>query len=245
MRNLVLKLARAIKKNPDFKIDDRMPTTAILAMLWTTGLAFLRGLWRRPWLGGAQGMLFIGKHVTIRNPRLVNVGRSFVAEDYTEIQGLSAEGVRIGNHVTMARYAMIRPSGYYGGEIGVGFQIGDGSNIGAFAYMGAAGGIRIGRNVMMGPRVSILAEQHNFDRTDVPMKSQGTVRKGIIIGDDVWLGANCCILDGVTVGEGAIIATGAVVTKDVPPFAIAGGVPARVIRMRGEGEAPPASGPES
>lgn len=151
MRNLVLKFARAIKKNPDFRIDDRMPTTAILAMLWTTGLAFLRGLWRRPWLGGARGMLFIGKHVTIRNPRLVSVGRSFVAEDYSEIQGLSAEGVRIGNNVTMARYAMIRPSGYYGGEIGVGFQIGDGSNIGAFAYMGAAGGIRIGRNVMMGP----------------------------------------------------------------------------------------------
>ena len=48
MRNLVLKLARAIKKNPDFHIDGRMPTTAVLAMLWTTGLAFLRGLWRRP-----------------------------------------------------------------------------------------------------------------------------------------------------------------------------------------------------
>lgn len=236
MRNAVLRLARAIKKKNDFKIDERMPTTAVLAMLWTTGLAFARGLWRRPWLGGARGMLFIGKQVTIRNPRLVTVGRSFVAEDFTEIQGLCSQGVRIGNNVTMARYSMIRPSGYYGGEIGVGFEIGDGSNIGAYSYMGAAGGITIGRNVMMGPRVSILAEQHNFERTDAPMKSQGTTRKGIVIGDDVWLGASCCILDGVTIGEGAIVATAAVVTKDVPPYAIVGGVPAKVIRMRGEGQ---------
>ncbi len=88
---------------------------------------------------------------------------------------------------------------------------------------------------MMGPRVSLLAEQHVIDRVDIPMREQGTRRKGIIIEDDVWLGANCCVLDGVTVGRGAVVGAGAVVTKDVPPFAIVGGVPARIIRMRTEG----------
>lgn len=232
MRSFVIKLVRAVKRNPDYRIDERMPTSALLSMLWMVAVSLLRGMWRRLWIGRVEGLLFVGKHVTIRNPRMLSVGRSFVAEDYTEIQALSAEGVRIGSNVTMARFAQIRPSGYYGGELGVGFEIGDNSNIGAFAYIGAAGGIRIGKNVMMGPRVSLLAEQHNIERTDVPMKDQGTSRKGIVIENDVWLGANCCVLDGVTVGTGAVIAAGAVVSKDVPPFAIVGGVPAKIIRMR-------------
>jgi len=239
MRHLVLKLVRTVKRNPNYHIDDAMPTSAVLAMLWTVSLSVLRGLWRRPWIGRVRGVLFVGKHVTIRNPRLLQVGRSFVAEDYTEIQALSRDGVKIGDNVTMARYAMIRPSGYYGGELGVGFEIGDNSNIGAFAYVGAAGGIKIGRNVMMGPRVNLLAEQHVTDRTDVPMRDQGTVRRGIVIEDDVWLGANCCVLDGVTIHTGAIVAAGAVVTKDVPPYAVVGGVPARGIRVRGEGRGEP------
>jgi len=238
LRPVVLKLVRAVKRNPNYRIDERMPSSALMAMLWGLGLALLRGCWRRLWLGQARGLLFIGKHVTIRNPRMVRVGRSFVAEDYTEIQGLSQNGVRIGDNVTMARFAQIRPSGYYGGEIGVGFEIGDNSNIGAYCYVGAAGGIRIGNNVMMGPRVSLLAEQHVIERVDIPMREQGTTRKGIVIEDDVWLGANCCVLDGVTVGRGAVVAAGAVVTKDVPPFAIVGGVPARIIRMRTEGQEP-------
>lgn len=237
MRSLLLLLVRKAKGDPSYSFDERMPTSAMASMLWVMSLAVMRGMWRRLWIGEARGLMFIGKHVTIRNPRLLRVGRGFVAEDYTEIQALSQNGVQIGNSVTVARFAQIRPSGYYGGELGVGFQIGDNSNIGAFAYIGASGGIRIGNNVMMGPRVSLLAEQHVFDRTDTPMKSQGSTRKGIVIEDDVWLGANCCILDGVTVGTGSIVATGAVVTKDVPPYSIVGGVPARIIRSRkDEGE---------
>ena len=238
MRKLVVRLARALKKNPDFKIDDRMPLSAISAMLWSVMLSAIRGFCKRMWIGHVEGLLFVGKNVTIRNPRQLRVGRSFVAEDYCEIQALSQNGVKIGNSVTMARFSMIRPSGYYGGELGVGFEIGDNSNIGAYAYIGAAGGIRIGCNVMMGPRVSLLAEQHNIDVVDVPMKLQGTTRKGIIVEDDVWLGANACVLDGVTIGRGAVVASGAIVTKDVPPFAIVGGVPAKVIRFRGEEEHP-------
>ena len=85
---------------------------------------------------------------------------------------------------------------------------------------------------MMGPRVNLLAENHNFERTDIPIKAQGVRRSFIAIGDDCWLGANCTILAGVTIGQGSIVAAGAVVTSDVPPFSIVGGVPARLIKSR-------------
>ncbi len=232
MRGSIIKIVRLVKRNPNYNIDDAMPTSALVAMLWAVAMSLLRGMLRRPFIGQKRGLLFLGKQVTIRNPGMLHVGRSFVAEDYTEIQALSSDGVEIGDNVTMARFAMIRPSGYYGGELGVGFKIGDNSNIGAYSYMGAAGGIRIGSSVMMGPRVSILAEQHNFNAIDIPMKEQGTSRKGIVIEDDVWLGGNCVILDGVTVGRGAVVAAGAVVNKDVPQFAVVGGVPAKVLKLR-------------
>ena len=70
-------------------------------------------------------------------------------------------------------------------------------------------------------------------RTDIPMRGQGsTPARKVTVSSDVWIGARVIILPGVTIGQGAIIAAGAVVTKDVPPFSVVGGVPARVIKFR-------------
>jgi acetyltransferase-like isoleucine patch superfamily enzyme len=102
--------------------------------------------------------------------------------------------------------------------------------------VGCSGFIEIGSGVMMGPRVGLFAENHIFDRTDIPMRLQGVDRKFIRIEDDVWLGTNSVILAGVTVGRGAVVSAGSVVTKDVPQYAIVGGVPAKVIRMRKGGK---------
>lgn len=205
---------------------------AVLQTFGKVGPMVLRGLWWKIWLKRASGLVLVGRQVTIRNPQHVSVGDRFVAEDYCEIQGLAHEGVTIGNHVTVGRFAMIRPSGYYGREIGVGFKIGDHSNIGAYCYIGCSGGIEIGRNVMMSPRVSLYAENHNFPRTDIPMKVQGVTRQRIVVEDDCWLASHCAILAGVIVHTGAILAAGAVVTEDVPPYAIVGGIPAKIIGWR-------------
>ena len=121
----------------------------------------------------------------------------------------------------------------HGANFGSGrhISIGDNSGIGVNAWI--SGYTRIGANVMMGPDVVILATNHNFERTDVPMIQQGhKPAAAICIGDDVWIGARVIILPGVTVGSGAIIGAGAVVTKDVPQWAITAGNPARVIRFR-------------
>lgn len=192
----------------------------------------LRGIWWKLFLRQASGLLLVGKGVSIRNPQYITLGRNFAAEDYCEIQGLSVQGLWFGDRVTVGRFAMIRPSGYYGRDIGVGLRVGSRSNIGANCYIGCSGGIEIGENVMMSPGVSLFAENHNFSRTDIPMKDQGVTRKTIVIENDCWLASGCTILSGVRVGQGAIVAAGAVVVSDVPPFAIVGGIPAKVIGWR-------------
>ena len=91
----------------------------------------------------------------------------------------------------------------------------------------------IGRDVMMGPYVMMLSGSHNFERLDIPMREQGAPdRRAIIIGDDVWIGAKTIILPGVCVGSHSIIGAGSVVTKDVAPYSIIGGSPAKLIKMR-------------
>ena len=110
-------------------------------------------------------------------------------------------------------------------------ELGDHSGIGIRAQIN--GKVIIGKNVMMGPDVCIYAINHAFDRTDIPMNLQGvTPEKPVAIGDDVWIGARVIILPGVHIGTGAVIGAGAVVTKDVPDYAVVGGNPARILKLR-------------
>lgn len=93
--------------------------------------------------------------------------------------------------------------------------------------------VRAGRFLLMAPEVSIIGKDHSFDKVGIPMCFSG--REAIpvtIIGDDVWIGSRAIIMVGVKIGDGAIIAAGSIVTRDVPPFSIVGGVPARVIAYR-------------
>ena len=133
----------------------------------------------------------------------------------------------------MGRGASIRPSSYYGGELGEGLTIGSGTAIGAFAWIGASGTVRIGKDVLLGPRVVILPENHRFDDVSRTIKSQGVQRAGVTIEDDCWIGANVTILAGVTIRSGSIVAAGAVVRSDVEPGTVVGGVPARALKQRG------------
>ena len=109
-------------------------------------------------------------------------------------------------------------------------RIGDNSGIGVRAVGTHAD---IGDDVMMGPDFVYIPVGHVFDRTDVPMRAQGLMPVlRLTIGNDVWIGRRVIVMPGVRIGNGAILAAGAVVTKDVPDFAIVGGVPAKVIRYR-------------
>ena len=92
--------------------------------------------------------------------------------------------------------------------------------------------VTIGSNVSIAPNVVIVGMNHVFSNLDDTIKSQGSTSKGIIFEDDVWIATNVSILDGITIGKGTVIAAGAVVNKDVPPYSVMAGVPAKVVKQR-------------
>lgn len=109
-------------------------------------------------------------------------------------------------------------------------RIGSDSLIGEYSVIRGQGGVQIGDRVYTSPFTQIIAVNHVFDDPTRPFVEQGITAKGIVIEDDVWLGAGAIITDGVRVGKGAVVAAGAVVTRDVPPHTVVGGVPAKPIK---------------
>lgn len=109
-------------------------------------------------------------------------------------------------------------------------RIGADSLIGELNVLRGQGGITIGDRVYTAPLVQILAVNHVYSDPTRPMLEQGITAEGIVIEDDVWVGAGAIITDGVRIGKGAVIAAGAVVTKDVPPHTVVAGTPAKVIK---------------
>jgi maltose O-acetyltransferase len=125
----------------------------------------------------------------------------------------------------------------YRAYIGLGYDISLGSNSWVGPYVkiygiGAGGKLIIGDNVLIAPEVVILTTQHIYADPEIPIFSQGTEASTVVIEDMVYIGYRVIIMPGITIGKGAIVGAGAVVTKDVPPYDIVGGVPAKNIRMR-------------
>lgn len=143
---------------------------------------------------------------------------AYIAEDAR----IFTTALTVGNRSWIAAHALVR------GDVEFG------SNCSVNAYACISGKVRCGDGVRIASLVSIVGFNHGFDDPNTPINSQPHEIKGIVIDDDVWIGANAVILDGVTIGDGAVIAAGAVVNKDVPPLAIMAGVPAKLVRRRGE-----------
>jgi acetyltransferase-like isoleucine patch superfamily enzyme len=134
--------------------------------------------------------------------------------------------------VRIGAYSRILCTAHFS-KVGKGFIIGDYSSCGEFCIFGAAGGITIGKNVMIGQYVSFHAQDHLYDDPDVPIKDQGTREQGIVIGDDCWIGAKATFLDGAKIGNHCVVAAGAVVKGVFPDNVVIGGIPAKIIKTIG------------
>lgn len=139
------------------------------------------------------------------------------------------ELTKIGNFSEIKDFVIIRT---YNNLV----EIGQYTQINPFTVIYGGSGVYIGNNVMIAPHCMIASGNHDFIQTAKPMRFAGSVSKGpIVIEDNVWIGANCTITDGVKIGKDSVVAANSVVVEDVLPYDIVGGVPAKVIRSRLDG----------
>jgi acetyltransferase-like isoleucine patch superfamily enzyme len=232
---IVQSVVKRIKHDPAYRLDPAVGGWALLGIVWRRGWGLVRGAWWSWRLGTCRMPFFVGHRVQILHARQLSLGRGVTLEDDVRIDALSRRGVRFGDNVSVAKFTIIEATGVIG-NLGEGFEIGNNSNLGDYNFVGAAGGVRIGQNVLIGQRVSLHSEDHLFERTDLPIKEQGVRRRGIVVEDDCWLGAGVIVLDGVTIGRGSVVAAGSVIARDVAPYSVVAGVPAHLVRRRG-GEA--------
>jgi acetyltransferase-like isoleucine patch superfamily enzyme len=187
----------------------------------------LRLSWYRLRLGALGRGCRIESGVSLQYPGRIRIG----------------DGTGIGRNVTLRANTDQSP----GIELGKGVSIndavvinanrgrvtlGDRSWLGPFCLIYGNGGVAIGRNVLVAGHSSINTVSHSAERCDIPVNDQPVVIDPVVIEDDVWIGLNAVVLQGVTIGHGSIVGAGAVVTKSIPPWSIAVGVPAQVIGRR-------------
>jgi len=160
----------------------------------------------------------------VKGHAAIRLGAKCKIHDAASLDATRSKGIVCGDAVTLNRYAYVQ--GGLGGVV-----LGNRVEINNFSIVNGSGGVTVGDDTLIGPGVRIVSYSHGMAR-GATIRSQAVALKPIVIGRDVWIGANAVILAGVTVGDGAVIAAGAVVRSDVPPYAIAAGVPATVKKLR-------------
>ena len=157
----------------------------------------------------------------------IKLGNRVTIHRYSQINAKSPGGrLIIGDYVEVMPFAVVSPQ--KNGEI----FIGSNSTIQYGVRLYGGGGLRIGKGVRIAANTVIIAQNHRFETIDVPIWKQGAICKGIVIEDNVWIGANATVLDSVHIGSGAVIGAGAVVIRDVEANTVVAGVPAKEIRKR-------------
>ncbi len=210
--------------------DENIPTDYLLGICLERVCMLLRGFFCFG-LNKKSGRLMIGKYVQIKCKSMLNIGYCVSIQDEVVINALSKEGIFLGNNVSIGQRSMIKASGSLA-ALGKGFFMGHDSTMGNDCFVGAAGGIRIGNYVVIGQNVRFHSENHEFHDRNKMICEQGVTNKGILIGDDCWIGAGAVILDGVHIGKGCVIGANTLVNKNIPEYSIAVGNPVRVIGKR-------------
>lgn len=157
---------------------------------------------------------------------------SYINKIYNNIYYKSKFAMRNSNpKIRIAKSAFIHPTAVLNPKKGW-IEIGDHSTVNEYCSLSGSGGIRIGNGVRIALHTVIVTDSHFFERLDTPIWRQGIQTKPIVIEDDVWIGAHCTIIGGVRLGAHSIIGAHSLVTKDIPPYSVAYGVPAKVRRSR-------------
>jgi acetyltransferase-like isoleucine patch superfamily enzyme len=173
-----------------------------------------------------RGVVF-GANVTLRHPRKIRIGDDVAIDDncVLDAKGRTNAGIRIGRRVFLGRNTIVACKD---GDV----VLEDGVNVSYHCAVFSGSTVRIGADTLLAAYCYLVGGGHEFARVDVPVIEQARPSRGIDVGRGAWLGTRVTVLDGVRVGDGAIVGAHAVVNEDVPPFSVAAGVPARVVRQR-------------
>jgi acetyltransferase-like isoleucine patch superfamily enzyme len=156
----------------------------------------------------------------------VEIGENLLFQTHSIIEAKKGY-IKIGNNFELHSYVKLST---YGGFI----EIGNDCSCNEFCILYGHGGLKIGNSVRIGVNTVIIPADHKYSDLEKPIRLQGETRKGVTIGDNVWIGAGVIILDGVIIGNGCVIGAGSVVTKSIPSNSVVVGVPATVLKIRGE-----------
>lgn len=211
------------KSGKSYIIDPKIPNKLIFQTLFNRAIMLLRGFLK------TGNKVFIGDKTQIYNSKNIVFGKSVTIEKHCVIDGFSSEKIIFGDCVKIGAFSNLSATSHLS-KYGKGLKIGNNSAIGQFTEFGAAGGIEIGNDVIMGSYISFHSENHNFSDNTKLIREQGVTSKGIKIGNNVWVGAKVTFLDGCVVGNNSVVAAGAVVNGVYPDNSIIGGVPAKVLK---------------
>lgn len=178
-------------------------------------------------LGRVGRNVTFGQNVVLRHPHKIRIGNDVHIDDncLLDAKGADNDGITIGNGVFVGRNTIVSCKN---GDI----EIDDRANIGFNCEIFSGGRVRLGKNTLVAAYTYLVGGDHLHDRTDAPVLDQARVAQGIDVDDNVWLGAHVVVADGARIGCDAIIGAGAVVRGEIPPFQIAAGVPAQIVRDR-------------
>jgi acetyltransferase-like isoleucine patch superfamily enzyme len=221
LKNLFQKLLN--KSGKEYKIDSQIPNLLIFYTLSNRAFMLLRGFLK------TGRKVYVGNKTKIYNSKNIVFGHSVTIGKYSEIDGFSSEKINLGNCVKIGAFSSLSSTSHFS-KYGKGLKMGNNSAIGDYTHFGAAGGIEIGNDVIMGSYISFHSENHNYTDATKLIREQGVSSKGIKLGNNIWVGAKVTFLDGSVIGNNCVVAAGAVVNGVFPDNVVIGGVPAKILK---------------
>lgn len=214
-------------KNDSFIIDRKIPMSYLLSFFFGKIRNFVYGtlIFMR------TKRCFIHPSSIIKCRSKIHFGQNLSIDRWCYIDALSSDGIIMGDNISIGKFTTIECTGSLS-YLGKGLKIGNNVGLGTRGHYGCAGGIEIGSDTIIGNYVSFHSENHIFNKLDIPIRKQGVSHMGIKIGKNCWIGAKVTFLDGASIGDGCVVAAGAVVRGQFPDNTVIAGVPAKIIKTR-------------
>jgi acetyltransferase-like isoleucine patch superfamily enzyme len=178
----------------------------------------------------ARGFFFLGYGSILKGSEKIKFNSSATIGSRVKISSIGSQKFEFGKNFSVRDYSIIDSYGSIKMESGF-LKVGNNVGISEQCYISIRGNLIIGDDVIIGPGVKIFTENHSIELNHLPYRLQTEVRKEVIIGNNVWIGASSVILPGVCIGNNVVIAAGAVVNKNVEDNTLVGGVPVKFIKM--------------